>query len=102
MAESAVEEDERGLAVRVDAVEIRLQQHAAVRVQQTLHVRERGLAFVARVALRIARAGADARLHDEFVAGASRNACSASRASSPGSTNVLGTTGTPALARCAR
>ena len=45
-----------------------LQQHAASLAKQAPHVRERRIALAARIALRIARAGADRRLDDEFRA----------------------------------
>jgi len=58
--------------VLVDAIEVRLQQHAAVRLQQAFGVRERCVVFGRDVSLRIARARADARLDHEFGDGAGK------------------------------
>ena len=69
LAEPAVEVDQRRLALLVDALEIRLQQHAALRGEQAADVRQDRRALLAAVALRIARAGADGRLHHQLARG---------------------------------
>lgn len=68
MAETAVDEDQCGFALMIDALLVGLQHYAAPRLEQRRDVRQDLCARSARVAARVARAGTDRRLHHQLRA----------------------------------